>query len=70
MKKVLDALARIPLEETLQCHKNHTIRGLTPMISSFFDFSKKRSRKEAALFCVFHGALVASVTAILTWLGG
>lgn len=40
------------------------------MIAGFFDFSKKRSPKGAALFCVFHGALVAAVTTLLTWLGG
>lgn len=40
------------------------------MIMGFFDFSRKRSAKEAALFCVFHGALVAAVTTLLTVLGG
>lgn len=40
------------------------------MIAGFFDFSKRRSKKEAALFCIFHGALVAVVTTALTWLGG
>lgn len=40
------------------------------MIFSFFDFSKKRSIKEAAVFCVFHGALIAAVTTVLSWLGG
>lgn len=40
------------------------------MIKDLFDFSRRRSKKEAAVFCVFHGALVAGVTTLLTYLGG
>lgn len=39
------------------------------MLKDFFDFSKKRTPKEAALFCVFHSALVTLVFVGLAALG-
>lgn len=35
------------------------------MLKDMFDFSKKRTPKEAALFCVYHCALVLAVVGIL-----
>lgn len=39
------------------------------MLKDFFNFSRKRTVREAALFCVFHTALLTLVFAGLSVLG-
>ncbi|HRC27752.1 MAG TPA: hypothetical protein PKX87_10005 [Alphaproteobacteria bacterium] len=39
------------------------------MLKDFFNFSKKRTPREAALFCLFHTALVSVVLVGLSALG-